>query len=52
VREREPAGPQLCPVGQELLLVERLLVDEAVRARGAPEDELASGELDALLDQS
>jgi hypothetical protein len=50
--EREAARPELGPVGQELLLVERRLVDELLRAR-RPEDRQgqAPRELDLLVDQ-
>jgi hypothetical protein len=50
--EREPARPQLGPVGQELVLGERLLVDELVGARRPQDGQLPAGELEAFLDQS
>ena len=50
--EREAARPELRPVRQKLLLVERGLVDQLVRARRTedPQAQLAS-ELDLLLDE-
>ena len=51
-REGEPARPQLGPVGQELLLVERRLVDQLVGARRPQDREpQPGGELDLLLDE-
>lgn len=51
-REREAAGPELRPVRQELLLAERRLVDQLVRARRTkdPQAQLGS-KLDFLLDE-
>ena len=50
--EGEAARPELGPVRQELLLVERGLVDQLVRARRAEDLEaLAVPELDLLLDE-
>jgi hypothetical protein len=50
--ERDAARPELRPVGQELVLVERLLVDELVRARRPQQRQLTARDLDDLLDQS
>ena len=51
-REREAARPELGPVRQELLLVERRLVDQLVGARRAEDLEAsARPELDLLLDE-
>jgi hypothetical protein len=50
-RERDAARPELGPVGQELLLVERCLVDQLVRTRRAQERQRAAGELELLFDQ-
>ena len=47
--EREPARPQLGPVGQELVVLEALLVDQALGILGALEHELAPADEDALL---
>jgi len=51
-REVEPARPQLRPVGEELLLVERRLVDELFRAR-RPQKRQAEvrRKLDVLFDE-
>ena len=52
-REGETARPELGPVGQELLLVERRLVDQLLRARRTEDVETQSGrELDLLLDEA
>ena len=50
--ESEAAGPQLRPVREELLFVERRLVDQLLGAR-RPEDRKAQArpELDPLLDE-
>jgi aryl-alcohol dehydrogenase-like predicted oxidoreductase len=48
--EHDPTGPELGPVRQELLLVERRLVDQLVGARRPHEDDLATRELDGFLD--
>src|SRR5207237_1342612 len=50
--EGDPARPQLRPVRHELVLVERLLVDEVVGARRPEQCQLSPGELEGLLDQS
>ena len=51
-REGQSARPELGPVGQELLLVERLLVDQLLGARRAEDLETqAVPELDLLLDE-
>jgi hypothetical protein len=50
--ECDPARPELRPVRQELVLFERLLVDQLVGARRSQQRELPPGDLDALLDQS
>jgi hypothetical protein len=50
--EREAAGPEFGPVRQELLLVERGLVDQLLRARRAEDLEAqAVPELDLFLDE-
>ena len=49
VGERKPARPQLGPVRQELVLLEALLVDEALRIVGTGDQELAARDDDALL---
>jgi hypothetical protein len=50
-REGEAARPELGPVGQELLFVERRLVDQLLGARRAQNREPKAGaELDLLLD--
>jgi len=51
MREREAARPELRPVGQELVLVERLLVDQLVGARRSQERELAARQDEPLLGQ-
>ena len=51
-RKVDAARPELGPVGQELVLVERALVDQLVGARRSQHDELAAAELELLLDQS
>jgi hypothetical protein len=50
-REGEATGPELGPIGQELLLVERCLVDQLFGAR-RPQNRQpkACAELDLLLD--
>jgi hypothetical protein len=51
-REGEAARPELGPVRQELLLVERRLVDQLVGARRTEDlDAQAVPELDLLLDE-
>ena len=51
-RERQAARPELGPVRQELLLVERRLVDELVGARGTEDLEAQPlPEVDLLLDE-
>ena len=51
-REREAARPELRPVRQELLLVERRLVDQLLGARRTEDLEAqAVPELDLLLDK-
>src|SRR4051794_18136049 len=49
--ERDAARPELRPVRQELLLVERGLVDQLVGARRTQERQRPAGELELLLDQ-
>jgi hypothetical protein len=51
-RESDAARPQLGPVGQELVCVERRLVDQLVRARRPQKRQRLPGELELLLDQS
>jgi hypothetical protein len=49
-RQGQSARPELGPVGEELFLVERLLVDQLVGTRGAEDVETqAVPELDLLL---
>ena len=58
--ERETAGPELGPVGQELLLVERRLVDQLVgtrrtedlEAQAVPELDLLLGEVQSAANRS
>ena len=50
--ERDAARPELGPVRQELVLVERLLVDQLIRVRRPQERDAPPGELECLLDQS
>jgi hypothetical protein len=51
-RKSEPTRPELGPVRQELLLVERRLVDQLVRARRTEDLEAQTvAELDLLLDE-
>jgi hypothetical protein len=51
-REGEPARPELGPVGEKLLLVERRFVDELLGARRPQDGEPQTGcELDLVLDE-
>jgi hypothetical protein len=52
-RESQSARPELGPVGEELLLVERRLVDQLVGARRTEdlETQAVDAELDLLLDE-
>ena len=50
--ERDAARPQLRPVRQKLVLVERVLVDELVGVRRPQQRHAPAGELERLLDQS
>ena len=49
--EGEPARPQLGPVGQELLVLEGLLVDQRLGVGRSPQGQSPPGQLDCLLDQ-
>ena len=49
--ERQPARPQLRPVGQELLVLEGVLVDQRLRVARAQDVEIAPAEHDRLLHQ-
>src|SRR5581483_7578713 len=51
-REREAGGPELGPVRQELVLGERLLVEERLRLRRPPELELDAADPEPVGDQS
>ena len=50
-RQRDAARPQLRPVGQELLVLEGVLVDQRLGVARAQDAEVAAGEHDRLLDQ-
>jgi hypothetical protein len=51
VRERARTRPQLRPVGEELLLGERLLVEQRVAVARAQDREVQAVDRDGLLDQ-
>ena len=49
-RERDAARPELRPVRQELLVVERRLVDQLVRARRPQQRQRGTGQFERFLD--
>ena len=50
-RERDGARPQLRPVGQELLLLERLLAQQGIAVTRREQQQLAPRQRDDVLDQ-
>ena len=52
LRKCDAAAPELGPVRQELVLVERILVDQLVRVRRPQQRDLPAGEVERVLDQS
>jgi hypothetical protein len=52
LRKRDTAAPELGPVRQELVLVERLLVDQLVRIRWPQQRDLPASEVERVFDQS
>ena len=50
-RERDPARPQLGPVRQELLVLERLLVEQRLAVARREQAQLAPAQCDDVLDE-